>query len=202
MFHLPMKKPLFAYWCIAALALTLFGCELAGDLDHDGVGDKKDNCLIVKNPDQRDSDGDGQGDACDRLNDGDRDGVADERDNCPAVNNTDQRDGDRDGRGDACDAHTDSDEDGVVDESDNCRYVSNPDQRDSDADGQGDLCDAVTAMASAGSLRAEVSSYTARSAVFTLDLFAVARDSQFYSLSEDAFAITAFEWPPNSGVEP
>ena len=112
------------------LAFALVACEQPSDLDHDGVDDKQDNCLIVKNPDQRDSDGDGRGDACDPLND----------------------------------------------------------------------CDAGTTMASAGLLRAEVSSYTTRSAVFTLDLFAVADDSRFYSLREDAFAIGAFEWPRNSGV--
>ena len=153
------------------------GCEVPGDFDHDGVDDKKDNCLIVKNPDQRDSDGDGQGDACDPFNDRDGDGVADARDNCPAVKNSDQRDGDRDGRGDACDDVTDSDEDGLPDESDNCPYLSNPDQRDTDGDGQGDVCDAVTAMASAGVWAAEVGSYEARSAVFTLDTVPASREA-------------------------
>ena len=195
-----MRTRFAAYALIAALALILVGCEQPGDLDHDGVDDKKDNCLIVKNPDQRDSDGDGRGDACDPLNDRDADGVADERDNCPTNHNPNQQDSDGDGKGDACDDFTDRDGDGVVDENDNCPYARNPDQRDSDADGRGDVCDAVTAMPSAGLLRAEVTSHTTRSAVFTLDLFAVARDSRFYSVDEDAFAIVAFEWPPNSGV--
>jgi hypothetical protein len=35
------------------------------DADHDGVDDSVDNCLGVSNPDQRDSDGDGYGNACD-----------------------------------------------------------------------------------------------------------------------------------------
>ena len=195
-----MMTRLFACLCITTLALSLLGCEQPGDLDHDGVDDKTDNCLVVKNPDQGDSDGDGQGDACDLVNDSDGDGVADERDNCPAVKNRDQRDSDRDGQGDACDAVNDWDRDGVADASDNCPYVSNPDQDDSDGDGRGDFCDPVTALASAGSLQAQVTNYTARSAEFTLDLFAVAPDARLYSLSEDAFAIAAFEWPPASGA--
>jgi hypothetical protein len=35
------------------------------DTDGDGVPDSQDNCTLVKNPDQKDSDGDGYGDACD-----------------------------------------------------------------------------------------------------------------------------------------
>ena len=136
-----MTTRLLSYLGIVALALSLAACVLPGDLDHDGVGDKNDNCLVVKNPDQKDSDGDGQGDACDLLNDSDGDGVADERDNCPNVNNPDQRDSDGDGQGDACDALTDRDGDGIADENDNCLTVSNPDQRDRDGDGYGDACD-------------------------------------------------------------
>ena len=121
--------------------MSLAACVLPGDLDHDGVDDRTDNCLVVRNPDQRDSDGDGQGDACDVLNDGDGDGVVDERDNCPTVKNPDQRDSDGDGQGDACDAFTDRDGDGVADQNDNCLTVSNPDQSDRDGDGYGDACD-------------------------------------------------------------
>ena len=188
-----ITRPIACLW-ILALALSLAACDPPRDLDHDGVDDKDDNCLVVKNPEQRDSDGDGVGDACDLLNDRDGDGVADERDNCPAAANPDQRDSDRDGQGDACDALTDWDRDGVADESDNCPYASNPDQDDGDGDGIGDVCDAVTAQAAAGTLRAEVTSYTAASAEFTLDLFAVAPDAELYTLGEDAFSIAAFEW--------
>jgi len=35
------------------------------DTDGDGIPDSRDNCILVPNPDQKDSDGDGYGDACD-----------------------------------------------------------------------------------------------------------------------------------------
>ena len=139
-----IRTRLFAHLCIATFALNLVACDQPGDLDHDGVDDKSDNCLVVKNPDQRDSDDDGQGDACDFVNDRDRDGVGDERDNCPTVSNPDQSDSDGDGQGDACDGLNDRDGDGVADENDNCPVVVNPDQRDSDGDGHGDACDSFS----------------------------------------------------------
>jgi uncharacterized protein (TIGR03382 family) len=76
----------------------------AADFDADGVPDATDNCDSVKNADQRDTNGDGVGDACSADDDGD--GVADEDDNCPLVKNADQADGDGDGLGDACDPQT------------------------------------------------------------------------------------------------
>lgn len=51
------------------------------DLDGDGVVDDKDNCPDVANPDQKDTDGDKLGDACDADDDGD--GKFDEDDPCP-----------------------------------------------------------------------------------------------------------------------
>lgn len=39
--------------------------------DKDSHGDACDNCRLVENPDQRDTDGDGKGDACDDDMDGD-----------------------------------------------------------------------------------------------------------------------------------
>ena len=233
-----MRTRLAGHLFVVILVLTLVACEEPRDLDHDGVDDKTDNCLVVKNPDQVDSDGDGQGDACDFRNDSDGDGVADEFDNCPAVKNPDQVDSDGDGQGDACDALTDRDGDGVADADDNCVTVPNPDQGDrdgdghgdacdafddsdgdgvadardncpnaanpaqldSDGDGQGDACDANTAQASAGLLRAEVTSCSSAAAEFELDLFAVGPDSQLYAgLSAADFAIEEFELPYPAG---
>ncbi len=72
------------------------------DFDGDNVSDSFDNCPDVANPDQKDTDGDGIGDACD--GDIDDDGVVNAQDNCPLVANRDQADDDGDGVGDACDA--------------------------------------------------------------------------------------------------
>jgi YVTN family beta-propeller protein len=107
------------------------------DADGDGVPNGSDNCPAVANPDQTDTDGDGQGDACDP--DDDNDGVADASDNCPLVANADQTDTDGDGLGNACDP--DDDNDGVLDAVDNCPLTANPAQTDTDGDGLGDACD-------------------------------------------------------------
>lgn len=74
------------------------------DSDSDGVMDSEDNCPGHANADQLDTDGDGEGDACDA--DDDDDGVPDGEDNCPLVANDDQEDFDLDGIGDACDPAT------------------------------------------------------------------------------------------------
>ena len=90
------------------------------DLDNDGVVNDSDNCPIVSNPDQDDTDGDSVGDACDA--DDDNDGLLDEQDNCPLIANPDQTDTDGDRVGDVCggDIDGDVDEDGVSNGSDIC----------------------------------------------------------------------------------
>jgi C1A family cysteine protease len=102
------------------------------DSDSDGFADAEypadncpvDNCPSISNIDQKDTDGDGSGDACD--SDLDDDGTPNFADNCLYIANGDQTDSDQDGLGDACD---------------NCPLAYNPDQLDFDADGVGDWCD-------------------------------------------------------------
>jgi len=119
------------------------------DNDGDGVANQFDNCPVIPNPDQRDTDGDGEGDACDATiqgNDFDSDGIADNLDNCSTIPNMDQANQDGDQFGDVCDDTpngTDNDGDGFPDIDDNCVFVSNPDQADSDGDGAGDLCETI-----------------------------------------------------------
>jgi len=104
----------------------------------------------VYNPDQKDTDGDGQGDLCDPDIDGD--GLLNPVDNCPNIFNPGQADADGDGVGDVCDTCTDTDKDGFGNPGfpantcpiDNCPNVANPDQRDADGDGIGDVCDTCT----------------------------------------------------------
>jgi hypothetical protein len=113
--------------------------SITGD-DPDGAGPVRpgpDNCPKAKNPDQTDTDGDGQGDACDT--DDDADGIADTDDNCRTTANQDQLDADGNGIGDVC--QVDNDGDGHYDQLDNCPTLPNPDQANSDFDRQGDACD-------------------------------------------------------------
>ncbi|HEX4870931.1 MAG TPA: thrombospondin type 3 repeat-containing protein, partial [Nevskiaceae bacterium] len=79
----------------------------AEDQDGDGIVNEADNCPEAGNADQRDTDGDGQGDVCDVPPpvDSDGDGISDAMDNCPFVANGQQDDEDFDGIGDACDTN-------------------------------------------------------------------------------------------------
>ena len=108
-----------------------------------------DNCPTVSNPVQKDTDADGQGDACDT--DDDNDGIIDTND-CAPLDNSKWR---------SAMAYYDVDGDGYTTSqslicygntlpagyvltskgTDNCASESNPDQKDTDADGQGDICD-------------------------------------------------------------
>ena len=112
------------------------------DTDGDGTGDNSDNCPVIANGDQLNTDADALGDVCDT--DMDNDTVLNEADNCPLIVNTDQLNTDGDDFGDVCDA--DMDNDTVLNESDNCPLNVNTDQLNTDADfangdGLGDACD-------------------------------------------------------------
>ncbi len=111
------------------------------DTDEDGISDVNDNCKLVPNPNQDDTDKDRRGNACDICpyegskwdpapqgcdKDRDHDGTLDKHDNCPNTPNNSQHDADFDGLGNACD---------------NCAQEANPDQLDSDNDNIGDVCD-------------------------------------------------------------
>jgi len=123
--------------------------DISPDTDHDGIADEEDNCPLIANTDQLDTDSDGMGDVCDP--DDDNDTIADEEDNCPLIANTDQLDTDSDGMGDVCDP--DDDNDTIADDEDNCPLIANTDQLDNDGDGIGNVCDkdpSITVMSPNG----------------------------------------------------
>ncbi len=71
------------------------------DQDSDSVADLADNCVSIPNSDQKDTNQNFLGDACE---DYDRDGILNSRDNCRDVPNSAQNDTDADGMGDVCDS--------------------------------------------------------------------------------------------------
>ena len=116
------------------------------DSDSDNVGDNADNCPLVANSDQVNTDGDAQGNVCD--SDDDNDGLSDSEEVVTGTNPL-LTDTDGDGVGDATDAFpldasesVDSDGDSVGDNADNCPATANADQLDTDSDGSGNVCDA------------------------------------------------------------
>ena len=118
------------------------------DSDSDTILDALDNCPLVSNRYQQDSDNDGLGNECDNDpygQDKDSDGYGDNRDNCPDIYNPDQLNIDNDYYGDACDdiddRPSDIDQDGIPDHRDNCPNTANPEQDNFDHDYLGDSCD-------------------------------------------------------------
>ena len=150
------SAPLTAEHTATACDGVEIGSGLTIDQDGDGIVDGCDNCPSDSNLDQKDTNEDGAGDACDDdddgdgiLDDGDASGTIGDNpctggdtancdDNCRTVVNAGQEDVDSNGIGDAC---QDSDGDGVLDTDDNCPDDPNVGQTDLDSDGLGDICD-------------------------------------------------------------
>ena len=105
------------------------------DTDSDGTGNNADNCALVANRAQDNTDGDAFGDACDADDDGD--GVADGSDAFP-LDSSESVDTDSDGRGNNAD--TDDDGDGVLDDLDQFPLDAT-EWFDNDSDGLGDVED-------------------------------------------------------------
>lgn len=124
----------------------LIGTDAAdADTDDDGVGDAEDRCPRTADPEQRDADNDGRGDACD--DDADGDGLSDAAEAAHGSDPLDP-DTDDDGWGDGTEVDrgssptkVDTDGDGVRDPDDRCPAVADPAQADADGDGVGDACD-------------------------------------------------------------
>ncbi len=113
------------------------GCGVPDtDTDSDGVMDCLDNCINDANADQIDTDGNGDGDACDL--DDDSDGIPDTEDNCPQIANHDQADADGDGIGTKCDpTEVASPDGGVTTGGDNGTGGSGTDGSGTDSPGGG-----------------------------------------------------------------
>jgi hypothetical protein len=103
---------------IGSVNSSEFGAEK--DTDLDDIPDNIDNCPLISNFGQEDTDGDGQGDVCDDDLDGD--GVKNDIDNCLHTANFSQSDFDGDGQGSACD--NDIDGDGVTNDDDGCEWTT------------------------------------------------------------------------------
>ena len=118
----------------------------ANDADEDTVCGDIDNCPLVSNTEQLDTDGNGVGNDCNDGEDNDGDEWSNGLDNCPNTANLNQFDSDEDGMGDACDscpldADNDADTDGVCGDVDNCPLAENSSQTNTDGDEAGDACD-------------------------------------------------------------
>ncbi|KPJ92449.1 MAG: hypothetical protein AMJ53_09350 [Gammaproteobacteria bacterium SG8_11] len=127
------------------------------DSDRDGIPDKSDNCVIVANSDQRDTDNDGFGSICDPDLNNDFYVNFVDLGMFRQVYGSDDENADFNGDGLVDDADLDimkayffgppgpskpdTDSDNIPDKSDNCTLVANNAQRDTDNDGFGNFCD-------------------------------------------------------------
>lgn len=85
--------------------LTSINVGTPPDDDLDGIFNANDNCPLIPNSDQADTDNNGVGDACNDENDSDGDEWANHLDNCPNNYNLSQVNVDEDEFGDVCDPY-------------------------------------------------------------------------------------------------
>ena len=148
--------------------INVIAMFVANDSDNDGIPDDEDNCPLIGNADQTNTDSDANGNACD--DDDDNDDIPDGEDGYPLIAIGDRLDTDGDGIPNDCDTdcagmsadadddndgvddtsdafpldpteQSDTDLDGVGDNGDNCPTAPNPNQTNFDGDSLGDLCD-------------------------------------------------------------
>lgn len=115
------------------------------DSDGDTILDGVDNCRLVENTNQRDTDNDGAGDLCEDDTDGD--GLSDTNEQIYGTSLL-LADTDNDGLGDLTEINlgtnplsADTDGDKINDGEDNCQVNLNFDQQNIDGDESGDICD-------------------------------------------------------------
>ncbi len=115
---------------------TNFNPNKIEDSDWDNISDTIDNCTLIANPKQIDTNWNQIWDKCEDI---DWDSITWYKDNCPTIYNPNQKDINRNLVWDKCEF--DKDNDSIFDKLDNCINKANPDQKDDDSDNIWNACD-------------------------------------------------------------